>query len=87
MLLRTVWFFTAFVLLSTAAHAESTASPSAEPVKEKKICRSQPKTGSFIAKRICHTRAEWKAIEDAQSRVSEQAIDKLRNSRVLHNDD
>jgi len=38
-----------------------------QPAKEKKICRSERPTGSYITKRTCHTREEWKTIDAANA--------------------
>ncbi|EJL30239.1 hypothetical protein [Novosphingobium sp. AP12] len=62
----------------------------AEPARsdpEKVICRSTSKTGSYIAKRECHTAAVWKELSTATTNVSEQAIDKLKTTRVLKGND
>lgn len=59
--------------------------PKAEP--EKVICRSSSKTGSIIAKRECHTAAVWKELSTATTNVSEQALDKLKSTRVLRDSD
>lgn len=40
-----------------------------KPVKEKRVCRRDTDTGSNIPHSICHTKAEWVAI-DAQDHVS-----------------
>jgi hypothetical protein len=37
--------------------------------KERKVCKSEPVVGSRFAKKICHTQAEWLAIQQ-QNRVT-----------------
>ena len=51
----------AFLAAAGAPTSEAAAAaPSAAPVKEKKICRTeQAMTGSITAKRVCKTKAEW----------------------------
>ena len=34
-----------------------------KPVAEKKICRSEERTGSIMPTRVCHSNSEWAAIE------------------------
>ncbi|MBV9930573.1 MAG: hypothetical protein JO013_06490 [Alphaproteobacteria bacterium] len=41
------------------AHSDVAAPPAAKPKKEHKICRADPRSGSHIAKMICHTAREW----------------------------
>ncbi len=52
-------------LASTAAQAQTAPTDAAPPkpaVKDKKICRTEDDTGSIVPKRVCHTKAEWEAI-------------------------
>jgi len=46
----------ATVLAPPAAGEEGN---SEKPAAEKKICRKAPRTGSIMARRVCHTQAEW----------------------------
>ncbi|WP_206244906.1 hypothetical protein [Novosphingobium terrae] len=48
------------------AASEAAATPA--PVKEKRTCRLDDDTSSIVPKRICHTKAEWAAIEAEQNR-------------------
>lgn len=44
---------------------------------DKKICRRTEATGSIIGgKRQCHTRAEWKNIDDANSEAAQRFSDR-----------
>ena len=53
------------LLVALLAFADpAPAAPAAPPVKEKKICRTEVATGSIMPKRICHTDADWKSIDD-----------------------
>ena len=68
-------------LLASAAPAlaqDNSAAPAATPVKEKKICRSDDETGSIMPKRICHTKAEWVEIDQANAWDSQQFSSSLR---------
>jgi len=51
----------AFLAAASAPTSEAAAAaPSAPPVKEKKICRTeQAMTGSITSKRVCKTKVEW----------------------------
>ena len=63
--------FTAAVFavgLATTAHAEtkpgmpaptSQATPDAKPVKDKRYCIVESRTGSRVPTKVCKTRAEW----------------------------
>jgi hypothetical protein len=47
-------------LISCAAIARDTPSADqAQPVKEKKVCRTVVPTGTIMGERICLTRTEW----------------------------
>lgn len=46
---------------------QATAAPPAQPVEPKKICRRETSTSSRLdVKRVCKTRAEWDAQEQAE---------------------
>lgn len=51
----------------------------AAPPAEKKLCRSQVSTGSIMGRRVCHTRAEWAAIDRAEADRSDDFRDKTTN--------
>ena len=64
------WFkmFSSFVILSLAISGsvgaaqpagDAAATPTAKPVKERKICRESDDSTSRMAKRICRTAKEW----------------------------
>lgn len=69
--------------LSTAAGAQQQPAASASaatPDKsnaDKKVCVQQIPTGSSMARRVCHTKAEWKAIHTGD----DQAADSFRQAR------
>lgn len=63
--------------LPMAAQAMDTAGSTADAAKEKKICRSEEVTGSIFTKRVCHTKAEWVALEAERERGAAA----LRNRR------
>ena len=67
-------------LASPAALAEpaTTTPPSSGPVAakpEKKICRAAVGTGTIMARRVCHTRAEWAQIDGQGSASAQQQLD------------
>ena len=50
-----------FAALLVVPQADAPA-PTPTPAPEKPICRRETMTSSNLTKRICHTRAEWAAI-------------------------
>lgn len=72
--------FLAVSLLAASpdAIAAPVAATTPAPVKERKICREEAETGSLIAKRTCHTKAEWEAI----TKASAHDIDAFRNKAM-----
>lgn len=56
-----------------AADAPSGQAMSVGSAAEKKICRRETVTGSFMPKRTCHTRAEWEAIEQNANAEKDRA--------------
>lgn len=66
--------------VSAADNASSDQAQSAP--SEKKICRRDSRdTGSILSKRVCHTKAEWHAIEEQTQRNLDrnQNIDHARS--------
>lgn len=63
-------FFVGVVLAAgTGISAQELQQPaSVVAVKEKKICRAVPTTGSIMSKRICLTRTEWAQLNDENER-------------------
>ena len=49
--------------------------PAVKPVKEKKICRREIATGSMMAKNVCHSKAEWAALDQ----TNDAKIDNFKN--------
>lgn len=76
-------------LAGTAAQAQtapSNAAPTpvtAKPVKEKRICRSEEVTGSFVTKRICHSKSEWLAIDEDQHNSVDTAALQRNNQHSI----
>jgi hypothetical protein len=52
-----------------AQNAATGATPAAAPAKEKLVCRREEETGSVVAKRVCHTKAEWAAMDAEADRT------------------
>ncbi|MGN6620693.1 MAG: hypothetical protein ACTHKR_06490 [Sphingomonas sp.] len=50
----------------------------AKPPKEKKICRSEQTTGSYLPKRTCHTAEEWKAIDGTNADDARATLDQAQ---------
>ncbi|MBB4618252.1 hypothetical protein [Sphingomonas abaci] len=70
------------LLLSAALAAQTTApeAPAATPTPtptpvaaEKPVCRKEVPLGSIMAKRTCHSKAEWAAIDSANAGAAENA--------------
>jgi hypothetical protein len=57
----------AAMMLSSAAYAQASSAPQAPTAttesKAKRVCKSDPVIGSRFVKKICHTQAEWDAIQ------------------------
>ena len=69
---------TAALLLFVAAPAaaQTDTAPAAKPVKEKKVCRRMDTTGSIMSgSMVCHTKADWAAIDDENARQTGAARD------------
>ena len=68
-----------FMLLLSAALATQTTAPetpAAAPTPvaaEKPVCRKEVPLGSIMAKRTCHSKAEWAAIDSANAGAAENA--------------
>ncbi len=72
----------AFMMAGTQTAAPS-YTPAAEP--EKMICRKYGEIGSLVKKkRVCHTRADWRRIDDA-SRRAVTDIQQARNGTNTSN--
>ena len=68
-----------FVILAAVAALNAITPPleAADPAAtdQKPVCRSDTATGSHFAKRICHTKADWKAMDAERERVGRAAND------------
>jgi hypothetical protein len=68
-----------FMLLLSAALAVQTTTPetpAAAPTPvatEKPVCRKEVPLGSIMAKRTCHSKAEWAEIDSANAGAAENA--------------
>jgi hypothetical protein len=58
-----------------AAPQPANANANANAASEKPICRRVPVTGSNFGKRVCHSRAEWQAIRDADEANAQRALE------------
>lgn len=79
MLLPALAAATVLAVLAGPAAAQNATAPRDD---EKPVCRSQgARTGSILSrKRICHTRAEWQAIDVAAARDTQAALDARRSA-------
>lgn len=61
-------------LVAATASAQSTETPvvGQGDSKARKVCKSEPVVGSRFAKKICHTPAEWLAIQQRDRLATEQ---------------
>ena len=73
--------FAAAALLATGtpALAQDAAPTPAEPVKEKKICRTSTATGSIVPKRKCMTKAEWVRFDADNAQNAEKFRDRMNS--------
>ena len=65
-----------FILVAAAALQATTPSlgaPASAAADRKAVCRSDTATGSHFAKRICHSTADWKALDAERERVGRAA--------------
>jgi len=74
--------FSAVLLTALTLTAVPALAEDAKPADiEKKICRRTETTGSIIGgKRQCHTKAEWKAIDEANSDAARRFSDQRSNN-------
>jgi len=67
-----------FSLLAIAVQAGAPASEPQEPATEKPVCRREQAVGSFLAKRVCHSKREWVAIDRSNGLDAEAALSQRR---------
>jgi hypothetical protein len=69
-------------LVAVPLQAAPGPAPSPSPATaDRPICRREVPTGSNFAKKVCHTRADWAAIDDANARNAGSALDNRRSNR------
>jgi hypothetical protein len=61
---------TSLALLAFLAADQAPVAPSPEP--EKQSCRREVVTGSNLSKRICHSKDEWKALDQARRAAADR---------------
>jgi len=71
------------LLAQTDAPAASAAvAPAAAPAKEKKLCRNEVVSGSYMPHRTCHTKEEWEQIDE----VNRQGVEQYSSKKSMgHN--
>lgn len=70
--------------LLVAVPAAGLAEQSGTPNLDKKICRNESVTGSIMSRRVCHTKAEWEALE-AKGKADLERTREMERSRSLVN--
>ena len=72
----------ALALPAAAVAQETPAAPAPAPAApEKKQCRLYGQTGSIMpGKRVCHTKAEWASIDQANGTTARDMSDAARQS-------
>ena len=77
-------FAASLLALAAPAAVQQSPAPSSTPAPaaEKKFCRREVATGSMMpGKPVCHTKAEWNAIDTANSENAQGALSR-RNNRM-----
>lgn len=79
-----VIFASALIALQAPNAATPSTSPAPQqPVKEKKICRSETGTGSIMPKTVCRTKEQWQRLT-AENRADAQRLrDRRDNDRMF----
>ena len=68
--------------IGQAAPAQATATkPIVDP--DKKVCRREVATGSVMAKSVCHTRAQWAAIDGDDKKFRDNFDGQANNPGLL----
>jgi len=65
-----------FAVLAAQTMAPEMSTPAAAPTPvatEKPVCRKEVPLGSIMAKRTCHSKAEWAEIDSANAGAAENA--------------
>jgi hypothetical protein len=77
----------AATLFATAPFATAAIAGEKKPVDpNKKICRRDyGSTGTILPKSVCHTGAEWKALDEANRANVDQMQDRMRGSSLGRN--
>ncbi len=71
----------AITAVAVPAVAQEAVTPQAQPA-EKKVCRREVAVGSIMAKAVCHTKAEWQAIREANDTAVERSDLKNRGGAL-----
>ncbi len=67
-------------MFSAPSSAQDSPSPPPKPVKEKKICRRSPVTGSMMESSECHTAVQWAAIDQQNAEANDVFRDQQQAS-------
>lgn len=71
----------ALIAIATPAAAQQEAPATSKPAAEKKVCRPIQTTGSMMAKRVCHSKAEWASIDATNGQNADRALSQRRTTR------
>lgn len=69
-----------FLAMLMAAQADPAAAVPSKPAKERKVCRSEQRTGSQMSTTTCHTKAEWAEIDDVNHAQSDRLLELHRSN-------
>ena len=82
MRLKVLAFATVAVFVTVPAVAQTPTDTATPAPKEKKVCRQYAVTGSIVpTKTVCHTRAEWAQIDDANARSPDNMLGNTRTPK------
>lgn len=69
-------------LMAPIAVSAEEAAATQPAVKEKKVCKAEPITGSRLPpKRTCKTEAEWDALNRARESANRSSLDRIEHGR------
>ena len=74
--MRTTWFALIAVSLASAPAFAGGGTKSGKDAGDEMVCKRQAKTGTRFASKICHTRAQWAEITEANKRAAAEDFNK-----------
>ena len=73
----------ALLLVAQQATPPASATPAPVAAEPKKVCRREQSLGTIFSKRVCHTPAEWAAIDAENTRTAERFGDVRDSARSV----